>query len=119
MRTFIITSPGRQIKYLGWDRRMSPLPGHIVLLQDEDSVDILALDTPPILDGVLEYIEDNPCMTLLGVYKLMRKPTITVIPDDQLASWLGVSDSRGRVVNNFLASHLSQVEYDELIEILK
>lgn len=119
MRTFTIVSPGRRIKYLGWDRRMSPLPDTIALIQDEDNVNILALDTPPILDGVLEYIEDNPCKTLLGVYKLKCKPATDLRPDGQLASWLGVSDSRGQVVNNFLASHLSQVEYDELMNILK
>ena len=97
---------------------MSPLPEHIAVIQDEDAVEMLALDTPPVLDGVLEYIEDNPCMALLGVYKLKSKPVTDLKPDYQIALWLGVSDSQGQLVNNFLAGHLSQVEYDELMNIL-
>ena len=97
---------------------MSPLPEHIAVIQDEDAVEMLALDTPPVLDGVLEYIEDNPCMALLGVYKLKRKPATDLKPDSQIASWFDVSDSRGQLINNFLAAHLSQVEYDMLMNIL-
>lgn len=72
MREFRYLQDGKQSIYEGWNRSLNPPPEYIALIRDEDVIDVLALDDPNKLDGVRCYVADNPCTSLLGVWR--REP---------------------------------------------
>lgn len=118
MRSFTIITEGREVKYQGWDRRMNPCPRHIALVQDDDCIDILALDDPTKLAGVLAYLDDSPHAYLIGVWQNKPSTTKDPISDDRLANFLNVPNPQATKINNFLQMCLSQEDYDRLIEML-
>lgn len=69
MRQFTYISGSKTVTYKGWDRNVQPQTEFIALVRDEDSIDVLAIDDPSDLDGVMTFIADEPCTELLGIWR--------------------------------------------------
>jgi hypothetical protein len=59
--------PGKTTQYHGISRDLRDAKA-IVLVADEDTFDVFALENPKDLSGVEAFIVDTPCTSLFGVF---------------------------------------------------
>lgn len=110
MKLYEYREHGKRVMYEGWDRALSPPPEFIALVQDDDQLDVLALDVPLNLDGVRAYVSDTPCCQLHGVwrkYVSVHKP----VPDSR---W-----PLSEELHHQLLANLDQDTYDALVAELE
>lgn len=117
-KQFIYKSAGKTVTYEGWDHNILGRPKFVALIRDEDSIDVLAVDDPSKLDGVVAYIDDHPETELLGIW-IRRQPVTREASIDQLATCFATSQTNARQIGSHLKATISQEDYDKLIELLK
>lgn len=118
-RDFRIITEGKTTIYTGFDRKVRADTEHIALVEDEDSVEVLAVEDVCKLDGVVAYVDDQPHNVLLGIWTRRHSANcVHPVSNERLAHLLSVSAARGTRINEHLQQHLGQVAYNTLIDLL-
>jgi len=68
-RQYTVQEISRTTTYQGFDYRFNPRPEFIALMQTDDTVEPVALESDN-TNGLAVYCEDYPHHKILGVYKL-------------------------------------------------
>lgn len=114
---FTYKTAGRTTTYDGWDRNILSQPKFIALIRDEDCIDVLAVEDPAQLDGVLAYVDDEPCTDLLGIW-VRQQPVAQNQRRYQLqVDSIDADPTLMKVIQQML--DLSPTQFDKLIELLK